>query len=195
MYRTILAAFLFWNITSTQAIAETWNVDSSHSQVGFEVDHMMISTVQGRFGNFTGSMNTNNKGGLTSLSGEVQISSVNTENDKRDAHLKGDDFFLMSKFPTMKFTSKKVKGSHKKGYSVTGDLTIRDVTKKVTLRLSPFKDPVVDGWGNTRVASTATTTINRQDFGVSWSQNLDSGGLVVSDDVRIEIKLEWIQNK
>lgn len=190
MYRSILAAFLLWNTTSTQAISETYNVDPSHSQLGLEVDHIMSSTVQGRFGNFSDSMSTN-KGALTPLSGEVQISSVNTEKDKRDAHLKIDEFFLMSTFPSMRFSSEKVKGS----YSETGGLTFRDDTKKVTLTLSPFKGPVVDEWGNTWVASTATTTINQQDLGVNWSQNLDSGRLVVSDDVRIENKLEWIQNK
>lgn len=188
MYRSILAAFLLWNTTSTQTMAETYNVDPSHSQLGFEVAHMMSSTIQGRFGDFSGSMSTN-KGALTSLSGQVQISSVNTEKGKRDAHLKRDGFFLMYTFPSMRFSIEKVKGS----YSETGDLTIRDVTKKVTL--SPFKGLVVDGCWSTRGTSTATTTIHRQDFGVNWSQNLDSGGLVVSDDVRIENKLEWIQNK
>ena len=95
----------------------------------------------------------------------------------------------------MTFTSTKVKGNHKKGYSVTGNLTIRDITKSVTLKLAPFKGPITDGWGNTRVATVATTEINRQDFGVTWNSTLDSGGLVVSDEVNINIKMEFIQAK
>ena len=94
----------------------------------------------------------------------------------------------------MTFVSKKVKGDHSKGYTVTGDLTIRDVTKSVTLEMTPVKF-IKDGWGNTRVASVATTTINRQDFGVSWSSTLDSGGMVVGDDVRITIALGVVQAK
>jgi len=187
-------AILLATIFCRSAHAETWNVDPSHSEVGFEVTHMMISTVEGSFGEFSGAIDVN-KGKLTALNGEVNISSVDTNDAKRDAHLQADDFFDAASFPKMTFSSKKIKGSHEKGYSVEGDLTIRDVTKTITLDLTPFKGPITDGWGNTRVASVATTTINRQDFGVSWSAALDSGGLVVSDEVQIEIKLEFIQAK
>ena len=188
-------ALLLSSLVVHPAHAETWNVDSSHSEVGFEVTHMMISTVEGSFGEFSGNIDVNNKGKLTALNGEVSIASVDTNDEKRDAHLQADDFFNAASFPKMTFASKKIKGSHEKGYSVEGDLTIRDVTKTVTLDLTPFKGPITDGWGNTRVASVATTEINRQDFGVSWSAALDAGGLVVSDEVQIEIKLEFIQAK
>jgi polyisoprenoid-binding protein YceI len=182
-------------ISSNHANAETWNIDSSHSEVGFEVTHMMISTVEGNFGEFSGNIDVNSKGKMTALSGEVSIASVDTNDEKRDAHLQQDDFFAAATFPKMTFTSTKVKGSHEKGYTVTGDLTIRDVTKSVDLTLAPFKGPITDGWGNTRVATVATTEINRQDFGVTWSASLDSGGLVVSDEVAIQIKMEFIQSK
>ena len=199
MYKSLLSqtfifGALFVGATQT-AQAETWSIDSSHSEVGFEVTHMMISTVQGNFGEFSGNIEVNNKGKLTSLSGDVSITSVDTNDAKRDAHLQQDDFFAAASFPKMAFNSTKVKGSHDKGYSVTGDLTIRDITKSVTLELAPFKGPITDGWGNTRVATVATTEINRQEFGVTWSASLDSGGLVVSDEVAIEIKMEFIQAK
>ena len=188
---TLLLSTLSTNIAN----AETWNVDSSHSEVGFEVTHMMISTVEGSFGEFSGTIEVNKKGKVTALNGEVGITSVDTNDAKRDGHLQSDDFFNAVSFPKMTFVSKKVKGSHDKGYSVEGDLTIRDITKTVTLELTPFKGPVVDGWGNTRVGSVATAEINRQDFGVSWSASLDAGGLVVSDEVQLDIKLEFIQAK
>ena len=194
MYKTLLSLALLFGAAQA-AHAETWNIDSSHSDVGFEVTHMMISTVQGNFGEFSGNIEVDKKGKLTSLSGDVSISSVDTNDAKRDAHLQQDDFFAAASFPKMTFTSTKVKGSHEKGYTVTGDLTIRDVTKSVTLDLTPFKGPITDGWGNTRVATVATTEINRQEFGVTWSASLDSGGLVVSDEVAIEIKMEFVQAK
>ena len=177
------------------ANAETWNIDASHSEVGFEIDHMMISTVKGNFGVFSGSVTTDKKGKFDSLNGEVSIASIDTNDEKRDAHLQAADFFDAASFPNMTFVSTKLKGDHEKGYTVTGDLTIRDVTKSITLNLTPIKGPVTDGWGNTRVATVATTTINRQDFGVSWSSTLDSGGLVVGDEVRINIAIELIQAK
>ena len=189
------SALLLSTLSPNIATAETWNVDSSHSEVGFEVTHMLISTVEGSFGEFSGTIEVNKKGKLTALNGEVGIAGVDTNDAKRDGHLQSDDFFNAVSFPKMTFVSKKVKGSHDKGYSVEGDLTIRDVTKTVTLELSPFKGPVVDGWGNTRVGSVATAEINRQDFGVSWSSSLDAGGLVVSDEVQLDIKLEFIQAK
>ena len=194
MYKTLLSLALLFGAAQA-AHAETWNIDSSHSDVGFEVTHMMISTVQGNFGEFSGNIEVDKKGKLTSLSGDVSISSVDTNDAKRDAHLQQDDFFAAASFPKMTFTSTKVKGSHEKGYTITGDLTIRDVTKSVTLDLTPFKGPITDGWGNTRVATVATTEINRQEFGVTWSASLDSGGLVVSDEVAIEIKMEFVQAK
>lgn len=187
LYSTIIAVGLF---LPQLASAETWNVDSSHSEVSFEVDHMMISTVKGTFGSFSGEFNTNSKGTLTSMSGDVSIISVETHDDKRDAHLQSADFFDAASFPKITFKSSKVKGSHEKGYTVDGDLTIRGVTKSVTLKLSPIKGPVVDGWGRTKIGTTATTTIDRQEFGVSWNSTLDAGGLVVSDDVRITLNLE-----
>jgi polyisoprenoid-binding protein YceI len=177
------------------ALAESWSVDPSHSSVGFEVDHMMISTVRGNFGNFTGTFETTAKGKLTSMVGAVNIGSVDTNDPKRDGHLQAPDFFDMENFPTMNFLSTKISGNHQKGYIVTGDLTIRGITKSTKLTLAPIKGPITDGWGNTKVGTVATTTINRQDFGVSWNSTLDAGGLVVGDDVLITLDLQLVQAK
>lgn len=194
MSKYLMSLMLLMGSTQT-AHAETWNIDSSHSKVGFEVTHMMISTVQGHFGEFSGQLELNSKGRVTSLNGAVNVSSVDTNDAKRDEHLQQDDFFSAAAFPKISFKSTKVKGSHEKGYLVEGELTIREITKTVTLTLAPFKGPITDGWGNTRVATVASTEINRQEYGVTWSAALDSGGLVVSDEVDIEIKLEFIQVK
>ena len=191
----MIHSLLSLGLLCSGAQAETWNIDKSHSKVGFEVTHMMISTVEGNFGDFSGNIEVDENGKLNSLAGEVTISSVDTSDAKRDAHLQQDDFFAAAQFPKMTFTSTKVKGNHKNGYSVTGNLTLRDITKPVTLKLAPFKGSITDGWGNTRVATVATTQINRQEFGVTWNSTLDSGGLVVSDEVQLNLKMEFIQAK
>ena len=182
-------------ILPLKAQAESWTVDTAHSQVGFEVDHMMITTVKGNFGDFSGTLETNTKGKLIAMDGKVSIASVDTNDQKRDGHLQSADFFDAETFPSMTFSSTKIKGSSEKGYTVQGDLTIRGVRKPVTLQLEPFKGPVVDGWGNTKVGTVATTTINRQDFGISWNSTLDAGGVVVGDEVDITIDLQLIQAK
>ena len=177
------------------ALASSWGVDSSHSNVGFEVEHMMITTVKGNFGGFSGTFETNAKGKFVSMNGEVHIESVDTNDPKRDGHLQAADFFDSARFPKMDFKSSKVSGNHEKGYKITGDLTIRGVTKTTTFQLTPVKGPLLDGWGNTKVGMVATTTINRQDFGVSWNNTLDSGGLIVGDDVLITLDLQLVKGK
>lgn len=177
------------------AAADTWTIDPAHSQVGFEVDHMMISTVRGDFGAFSGTAETDAKGALTALSGEVAIGSVDTDDAKRDGHLQSPDFFDAATHPKMTFTSTKVTAQATGGYIIVGDLTIRGITQTVPLTLSPVKGPVTDGWGNTKVGTTATATINRQDFGVTWNKSLDAGGMVVGDDVRITLDLQLTQVK
>jgi polyisoprenoid-binding protein YceI len=193
--RTALATFgLTLGLTfGLPAAADTWQVDPTHSQVGFEVDHMMISTVRGDFGTFSGTAETDQKGKLTALSGSVTVGSVDTDDQKRDSHLQSADFFDAATFPEMTFTSKKVTPQANGGYVVVGDLTIRGVTKSVSLELGPLKGPVKDGWGNTKVGTVAKTTINRQDFGVTWNKSLDAGGVVVGDDVRITLDLQLAQ--
>ena len=183
------AAILSGLLLSSAAAADSWTIDTSHSSVGFSVTHMLISTVEGSFSGFEGSAETDANGRLTGLQGKVSVGTVDTDSEKRDAHLAQPDFFDAAKFPEMTFQSTSVKADGR-GYAVTGNLTIRDVTKPVTLSVTELKGPVADPWGNVKVGTTATARINRQDFGVSWSKSLDTGGAVVSDEVDIELRLE-----
>ena len=178
---------------SSTAAADTWAVDASHSQVEFSVTHMLISTVKGSFSGFEGSVETDTNGKLQSLQGKVTVGSVDTSNEKRDGHLKSPDFFDIASHPEMKFRSTKITSSGQ-GYQMTGDLTIRGVTRPVTFAVGELKGPVADPWGNVKAGTVATATINRQDFGVSWSQTLDTGGAVVSDEVAIELQLELVKS-
>ncbi len=187
-----LAASSLLFATGLPAAADTFTVDSSHSQVTFKVRHMGIAWVQGEFGDFAGQAEIEN-GELQSLSGTVQIASVDTDEPKRDAHLKSPDFFDAATWATMSFDSTKVKKGKAPGsYDVTGNLTIRGVTKPVTFQVSDLAKAVKDPWGGQRTGAVLTGTINRKDFGVSWNDTLDSGGLVVGDDVQIAINAELV---
>jgi polyisoprenoid-binding protein YceI len=185
---TRLAAALV--IAGTTVQAETWNIDASHSSVGFSVKHLMVSKVRGNFKDFSGSLEWDGKnlaGG--SVQFEAKSASITTDNEKRDGHLKSPDFFAVDSFPTLTFKSTKVTPGEGDTFKLTGDLTLRGVTKEVTFDCT-FNGTQQTPWGFTAAAFSATTTINRQDFKVSWSKALDGGGLVVSDDVKIEIELE-----
>jgi len=176
------------------SFATDYKVDKSHSKVGFAVTHMVVATVTGKFNdydvNFTFDEDDLNN---SSVNAKIKIASVDTENEKRDNHLRSDDFFNAEKYPEMSFVSSTVEKT-KDGYVAQGELTIRDVTKAIAL---PFivKGPVKDKWGNTRIGVSASLTINRQDFDVTWNDTLDSGGLVVSDEVEVIIDAEFIANK
>ena len=177
------------------ASAADYSIDASHSQVGFSVSHMTISTVRGQFTTFQGIAKTDAKGKLTAFEGTVDIASVNTEDAKRDGHLQSPDFFDGGTHPKMNFKSTKIKGDNSNGYKVTGDMTIHGITKSITLDMGPIKGPVTDPWGNVKAGTSATTVIDRQDFGLSWSKSLDGGGLVVGDDVTIQLELELLESK
>ncbi len=166
------------------AWADSWTIDTSHSDVSFGVTHMLVSTVTGTFEQFSGTAETDADGKLTAVTGKVQIVSVNTRNDKRDKHLQADDFFSSASFPTATFTSTAVTPDGE-GYKVAGKLTIRDVTKDVVFDVEPLRGPVRD-----RMGTTATTTIDRQDYGVRWSKTLDTGGLSVSNEVKLTLRIE-----
>ncbi len=181
---------------SANAQAATWSIDASHTRVGFKVRHLMVSWVQGEFADVSGTVEYDpaapTKTGATVT---VQMASVDTRDAKRDEHLRSADFFDVAKHPTMSFTSKSVKQGAGQSLLVSGDLTIRGVTKPVTLTVDGLGQPVTDPWGNQRVGASATATINRQDFGVSWNGTLDSGGVVVGDDVQLVIDVELVAKK
>jgi polyisoprenoid-binding protein YceI len=193
MRTALLAVATLLATASAPAAAATWKVDRSHSQVGFEVTHLMVSTVRGAFSGFDGTVETDASGKLTKIAGTVDVASVDTKDTKRDDHLRGADFFDIAKFAQMSFTSTQVTGDNTNGYTVTGNLTIRGVTKPVTLTVAPIKGPVKDPWGNTKGGTSLRGKINRKDFGVNWNAALDSGGVVVGDEVTLVIELELNQ--
>jgi polyisoprenoid-binding protein YceI len=176
------------------AAATTWQIDPAHTAAQFAVKHLMISTVRGEFKGVTGTVNWDDAD-ITKCTIDVTIDTktVTTGEEKRDQHLKSPDFFDVEKFPTMTFKSKKVESAGAGKLKVTGDLTIHGVSKEVVLSVEGPTPAVKDPWGNTRVAISATTQVNRQDFGVKWNANMDGGGVVVGDTVNITIDLEMVK--
>jgi len=187
-----LAAVL--GLASVPALAETWSVDTAHSSVGFAVRHMMVSNVKGSFDKFTASVvGTPADPAAAKISATIEVASVNTREPKRDDHLRSADFFDAAKFPQMTFTSTKVEKTSATTAKLTGNLTLRGVTKPVTLDVE-YTPVVKSPWGKSVVGATATGKINRKDFGVNWSKSLDGGGLVVADEVTIQLELELVKN-
>jgi polyisoprenoid-binding protein YceI len=193
MQKLLTALFLF-AISASQLFAGNYTIDKNHSEVSFSVTHMVISEVEGNFSDYTVDLNFD-QNDLSKFSVEtiIKIASINTENEKRDNHLKSPDFFDAAKYPDMIFKSNKLEKTDK-GYIAHGTLSMHGISKEVSL---PFKvtGPIKDPWGNTRIGVKATLEINRQDFKVKWSQTMDGGGLVVSDEVEINISAEFILNK
>jgi polyisoprenoid-binding protein YceI len=178
------------------AATSNWTIDPSHSAAQFSVRHMAISTVRGGFSNVRGTV-VLDESDITksSVNVTIDVSTVDTREPNRDKDLKTDKFFDVEHFPTMTFKSKKVEQVSPGKLKVTGDLTIRGTTKEVVLDVDGPSAAVKDPWGNTRAAVTATTKINRQDYGVKWNATLDSGGVVVGDEVSITIDAEMIKAK
>jgi len=183
-----LAPALAW------ADSSTWNIDTSHTEAGFSVRHLVISTVKGAFGKTTGTVKLD-PADLTksSVDATIDVSSINTRNDDRDKHLRSPDFFDTAKFPSITFKSTKVEKAGD-GLKVTGDLTMKGVTKPVVLTVAGPTGEVKDPWGNTRRGLQASGKINRQDFGVTWSKVIEAGP-VVGDEVTISIDAELIKAK
>ena len=182
--------------TASVQAADTFVIDGTHSTVGFKVTHLMVSKVRGHFDTFEGAIQLD-PADTTKSSVEVSIdvASINTGNDDRDNHLRAPDFFDAEKYPKITFKSTSIEKTGDTSYIATGDLTIRDTTRKVAL---PFEmsGPVTDPWGNTRIGiEIEPVTIDRQDYGVSWSKAMDAGGVVVSDDVTLDLAAEAVQQK
>jgi len=176
------------------AAGADWNLDASHSNVGFEVKHMAISKVKGSFGELSGTV-TGEPGKPETFGVEVtiQTASVDTGNQDRDDHLRSPDFFEAEKHPTMTFKSTGVKMDGDEG-TLTGELTLHGVTKTVELELE-YAGMVDDPWGNTRMGFSAEGEIDRTEFGLTWSKALETGGLVVGHDVEIELEIEVVLAK
>ncbi len=178
---------------ATPAIT-TWNVDSTHSVVEFKVKHMMISNLKGYFTGVTGTLSLD-EADLTQSSVEaaIEIASIYTMDEGRDAHLKAADFFDAEQLPTMKLKSTHVARKSDGELVVTGDLTIKGVTRSVKFAVEGPTPATKDPWGNTRIGLAATTKINRKDFGLTWNAALEAGGVMVSEDVSISLDLELVK--
>lgn len=181
---------------STALFAQTkWNVDNAHSNVRFNVTHLVISEVEGSFKQFNGNITAANADFAdAAINFSVDINSINTDNEMRDKHLKSDDFFNAEKYPSMTFKStsfKKVSGNK---YQLKGNLTIRDVTKPIVFDVT-YGGTVKDPWGNIKAGFKATGTVNRFDYNLKWNSVTEAGGAVVGKDVTIDLKFEFAQAK
>lgn len=175
------------------AAAQTWNIDSAHSSASFTVRHMMVTNVPGRFGKVEGTVVYDGTNiAAAKVNATIDATTITTDNEKRDAHLKSADFFDVASYPTITFVSKRAEVVGKGKFKLIGDLTMRGKTKEVVLDVDGPTDPVTVQKAQ-RVGVTATTTVNRQDFGVNWSRLMDGGGVVVSDEVKITIELELVK--
>ena len=171
----------------------TYQIDPRHSSAGFGVTHLMISTVRGEFHGVTGNVVVDDTDiSKSTVNVTIDATSVDTREPDRDKHLKSEAFFDVGKYPTITFQSTKVERNADGTLKVTGDLTIRGVTKTAVLTATLPKAPIKDPWGLQRTAVSASTRINRQDFGVAWNQKLDSGGVVVGDEVNVTLDVEMI---
>ena len=174
-------------------VAGTWTIDPVHSEVSFVVRHMMVSKVRGRFDKFEGTIATAADPLQSAVTATVDLSSVNTGNETRDNHIRSEDFFHIEKHPTMTFRSKKIVSAGADHFKVSGDLTIRGVTKEVTFDVEGPTPSVKDPWGNIRAGVVATAKINRKDFGLVWNALIEGGGVVVGDEVSVTIEAELVQ--
>jgi polyisoprenoid-binding protein YceI len=171
-------------------VAGTWTIDPVHSEVGFSVRHMMVSKVRGKFTAFSGEIVTGVQPTDSSVTAEIDLSSINTGNDQRDAHIKSADFFEVETYPNMTYKSAGVRADGD-DYVLDGQLTLKGVTKNVPLRLE-LNGFGPDAYGGTRAGFTGTAEINRRDYGVNFNAALQNGGAVVSDKVTIHLEIEAV---
>ena len=193
MVRAIALAGVLFTAAAPSVQAQTWTIDASHSAAHFAVRHMMVSTVRGDLGKIAGTVTFDPaRPSAGSIEATIDATGIDTREPGRDKHLKSADFFDVEKFPTITFKSKKIEPASGGGFRVTGDLTMKGVTKEVVLDVEPLRPQIKDQRGTARTGTAATTKLNRQDFGISWSRTLDGGGVVVSDEVSVTIDIQLI---
>ncbi|MEX2627047.1 MAG: YceI family protein [Ilumatobacteraceae bacterium] len=176
---------------STQLPAGTWTVDPVHTTIGFVARHMMVSKVRGTFGEFSADVTIGDDPLQSTVSAEVQMASIDTGNADRDGHLRTNDFFDIENHPTMTLRSTGIEAKGD-GDVMHADLTVRGVTRSVDVDLE-FNGTAQDPWGGTRAGITATTTINRKDFGIEWNTALETGGVLVGDKVDLELDVQLVK--
>ena len=180
---------------AASAAVTTWKIDPAHSSADFKVRHMMISNVKGSIKGISGDLTEHaTDKSLSSVEATLDVATLHTGDDQRDGHLKSADFLEADKYPTILFKSTNVKPKGPEEYVVSGDLTIHGVTRPVTLDVEGPTPPHKDPWGNTRIGLSATTKIDRKDFGLTWNAALETGGILVGEDVHITIDLELIKS-
>jgi polyisoprenoid-binding protein YceI len=179
-------------MTTTAESLVTYAIDASHSAVEFIARHMVITKVRGRFGKFSGTLKVADGAEVPSaVAVEIDAASIDTREEQRDGHLRSGDFLDVETFPTLAFTSTAISGSGS-SFKVTGDLTILGVTKPVALE-AEYEGRGTDPWGNARISYSAKTKISRKEFGLTWNQTLETGGLLVSDEIAIELEIQAIR--
>lgn len=185
-------AFVFASTASAQT---NWGFDASHSTIGFSVTHLVVSEVDGTFGKFDGTLTTTKEDFTDAkIDFSIDVASVNTGNEKRDGHLKGDDFFDAANHPKITFKGKSLKKVKGNKYKLKGDLTMRGVTKEVELDVI-YGGTAKDPWGNTRAGFKISGDVNRFDYGLKWDAATEAGNLVVDKTVQIDVKVELIKQK
>jgi polyisoprenoid-binding protein YceI len=181
-------------LTAPQTVTTTWNLDPVHSVAEFKVKHMMISNVKGQFTGISGvlTLDENDIAG-SRVEASIDASSINTRDAQRDTHLKSADFFDVEKFPTLNFQSTSVKRTGDGELAVTGNLTIHGSSREVVFKVEGPTAPGKDPWGNTRVGLSAVTRINRKDFGLTWNAALETGGILVGDEITITLDVQFVK--
>ncbi|MGC2472700.1 MAG: YceI family protein [Candidatus Sulfotelmatobacter sp.] len=181
-------------VTAPAATTSTWNIDSVHSSAQFKVKHMMISNVKGEFTTITGSLKYDGKNIANSyVEASIDATAINTRDAQRDAHLKSPDFFDVEKFLALTFKSTSISKKADGELAVAGELTIHGVTRPVVFEVEGPSVPMKDPWGNTRLGLSASTHISRKDFGLTWNSTLETGGILVGDEVAISLDVQFIK--
>jgi polyisoprenoid-binding protein YceI len=178
----------------TDTATTTWKIDPAHSAAEFKVRHMMISNVKGTLTGISGTLTEHaTDASLSSVEASIDVTTLSTCDAQRDGHLKSADFFDAEKYPALTFKSTGVTRKGEGEYAVTGDLTVHGVTKPVTFAVEGPSAPGKDPWGNTRIGLSATTKINRKDFGLAWNSTLETGGVLVGEEVTITLDVQFIK--
>ena len=171
----------------------TWNIDAAHSGINFSIRHMVVSKVRGRFAKYSGALSLDDEDLTRSLvEATIDASSIDTGTEQRDAHLRSPDFFDVEKFPELRFRSQRIEKLDGDRYRVVGELTIRDVTREVSLDVE-YGGRAKDPWGNERMGFLAKASLDRKDFGLKWNQVLEAGGVLVGDRVEIELEVQAVK--
>ncbi|MBW4362043.1 YceI family protein [Flavobacterium taihuense] len=171
----------------------TWAIDPTHSEIGFKVKHMMFTNVSGKFNTSEVTIeNEDNQFETSKINFSADVNTVDTNNGDRDNHLRSADFFDVEKFPKLSFVGTSVKKLNEGLYQIDGDLTIKDVTKSVSLE-TEYSGVMTDPWGNTKAGLSITGKINRKDFGLTWNSTLETGGVLVGEEIKLNVEIQLIK--